>query len=61
MFGRERSQNGVLVEPKKEYLFEVNDDAKLESFKDAIWFVVSFKISHVTHRFMSILGKVLRG
>ncbi|KAF8488261.1 acetyl-CoA synthetase-like protein [Gautieria morchelliformis] len=37
MFGRERFQNGVLVEPKKEYLFEVSDETKLESFKSAIW------------------------
>ncbi|KAF8520979.1 acetyl-CoA synthetase-like protein [Gautieria morchelliformis] len=40
MFGRERVQNGVLIEPKKEYLFEVNNETKLESFKNAIWFSV---------------------
>ncbi|KAJ3540826.1 hypothetical protein NM688_g6172 [Phlebia brevispora] len=37
IFGRGRLQNGMLIEPKKEYRFDPNDMATLESFKDAIW------------------------
>ncbi|KDQ07664.1 hypothetical protein BOTBODRAFT_139808 [Botryobasidium botryosum FD-172 SS1] len=37
MFGRERYQNGVLIEPKKEYEIDPADLEALASFRNAIW------------------------
>lgn len=42
MFGRGRSQNGVLIEPKKEFAFELSDE-KVAQFRDLIWFVPSLE------------------
>lgn len=37
MFGRGRFQNGVLIQPKEQ--FDPNDEAKLEEFRNKIWYV----------------------
>lgn len=37
MFGRGRLQNGILVEPKKQFSFDARDPAALEAFKELIW------------------------
>ena len=37
MFGRGRFQNGVLVEPKKEFAFNPRDEVKLAEFRNIIW------------------------
>ena len=39
MFGRERNQVGVLVEPCPEHAVDVLDDNAVTAFKDQIWFV----------------------
>ncbi len=38
MFGRGRFQNGVIVQPKEP--FDPADEAKLEAFRNKIWFAV---------------------
>lgn len=37
IFGRGRFHNGVVVDPKKEFVFDPSDEDKLEEFRDAIW------------------------
>ncbi|THH15905.1 hypothetical protein EW146_g4648 [Bondarzewia mesenterica] len=37
MFGRGRFQNGVLIEPKKEFMFDPRDERKLADFRNKIW------------------------
>ncbi|EPQ53300.1 acetyl-CoA synthetase-like protein [Gloeophyllum trabeum ATCC 11539] len=37
MFGRERNQVGVLVEPKAQYAFDPSDQAALAAFRNSIW------------------------
>ncbi|KAI9459306.1 acetyl-CoA synthetase-like protein [Russula earlei] len=37
VFGRGRVQNGVLIDPKPEFAFDPNDEAKLEGFRQSIW------------------------
>lgn len=44
MFGRERNQVGVLVQPQ--YEFDVNDEAALAEFRNKIW-CVTHNISYV--------------
>lgn len=39
MFGRGRFQNGVLIDPKPEYIFDATDEVKLRDFRNAIWCV----------------------
>ncbi|KAJ3528018.1 hypothetical protein NM688_g8049 [Phlebia brevispora] len=40
MFGRGRPQNGILIEPKKQFVFDTNDATAAEAFKDTIWATV---------------------
>ncbi|KAI0702388.1 acetyl-CoA synthetase-like protein [Cerioporus squamosus] len=37
MFGRGKFQNGVLIEPTEDYVFDPRDTAKLEAFRNKIW------------------------
>lgn len=37
MFGRGKFQNGILIEPKKEFQFDPRDEAKLVEFRNLIW------------------------
>ena len=37
IFGRGRTQNGVIIDPAEEYRFDVEDKAARERFKEAIW------------------------
>lgn len=37
MFGRGRFQNGVLIDPKPQFVFDPKDEAKLENFRTLIW------------------------
>ncbi|KAI0033029.1 acetyl-CoA synthetase-like protein [Vararia minispora EC-137] len=39
MFGRERFQNGVIIEPVPDFAFDPSDERKLEAFRNAIWCV----------------------
>lgn len=39
MFGRGRPYNGVLVEPKDEHRFNLEDATKLAAFRNLIWYV----------------------
>lgn len=41
MFGRGRTQCGLLVEPKPGHEIDVNDDAHLAEFRNKIWCVLS--------------------
>jgi long-subunit acyl-CoA synthetase (AMP-forming) len=38
MFGRERNQVGVLVEPRVEYPFDPADETALAAFRNLIWY-----------------------
>lgn len=42
MFGQSKFQNGVLIEPKQEYKFDPKDSAKLQEFRNMIWYVALF-------------------
>jgi long-subunit acyl-CoA synthetase (AMP-forming) len=37
MFGRERNQVGVLVEPNVQYKMDPKDEKKVAQFRDVIW------------------------
>ncbi|TFK94521.1 acetyl-CoA synthetase-like protein [Polyporus arcularius HHB13444] len=37
MFGRGKFQNGVLIEPTEDYVFDPKDTAKLEAYRNKIW------------------------
>ncbi|OBZ76703.1 Linear gramicidin synthase subunit D [Grifola frondosa] len=37
MFGRGRFQNGVLIDPKKEFAFDPKDTTRLQQFRNMIW------------------------
>jgi long-subunit acyl-CoA synthetase (AMP-forming) len=39
MFGRQRDQPGVLVEPSTEYQVDVNNEAQVVSFRNKLWYV----------------------
>jgi hypothetical protein len=39
MFGRGRSQTGVLVEPRPEHAIDVTDDKRVAEFRNMIWWV----------------------
>jgi hypothetical protein len=39
MFGRERNQVGVLVEPRPEHFIDVRDDKAVAEFRNRIWYV----------------------
>ena len=38
IFGQGKFQNGVLVEPKPEYVFDPRDEKKLEEFRNKLWY-----------------------
>lgn len=37
MFGRQRDQPGILLEPLPEYQVDVNDNEQLSKFRNLIW------------------------
>lgn len=37
MFGRERNQVGILIEPKPGYEIEVDDEEQLAGFRNRVW------------------------
>ena len=39
MFGRERNQVGVLIEPRTEHPTDVNNEKTVAEFTDQIWYV----------------------
>lgn len=39
VFGRERNQIGVLVEPRTEHLVDTGDDGAVVAFRNKIWYV----------------------
>lgn len=47
MFGRGKFQPGVLIDPKPEYKFDPNDIAKLEAFRNAVWYGFELSLSYV--------------
>lgn len=40
MFGRERNQVGVLLEPRPEYAIDINDEKAVAEFRNQIWYVL---------------------
>ena len=38
IFGQGKFQNGVLIEPKPEYVFDPRDEKKLEEFRNKLWY-----------------------
>ncbi len=53
MFGRGKFQNGVLIEPTEDYVFDPKDTAKLEAFRNKIWCVM-YQFSHLGHLLTNI-------
>lgn len=47
MFGRGKFQPGVLIDPKPEYKFDPNNIAKLEAFRNAVWYGFELYLSYV--------------
>ncbi len=41
MFGREREQAGLLVEPHPERVIDPNDEGALAEFRNKIWYVLA--------------------
>lgn len=39
MFGRERNQVGIIVEPRREHAVDIQDDNALAEFRNKIWCV----------------------
>jgi long-subunit acyl-CoA synthetase (AMP-forming) len=37
MFGRERNQVGIIIEPKPGYEIEVDDEEQLAGFRNLVW------------------------
>ena len=37
MFGRGRFQNGVLIQPAEDFVFDPKDVKKLEQYRNLIW------------------------
>jgi len=37
MFGRQRNQVGILVEPRPEYRVDTKNDQAVEEFRDKVW------------------------
>ena len=44
MFGRGKFQNGVLIEPTEDYVFDPSDVKKLEAYRNKIWCVLLLSI-----------------
>ena len=40
MFGRERNQVGILIEPRLEHAIDVNDEKAVAEFRNQIWYVL---------------------
>ena len=40
MFGRERNQVGVLIEPRPEHAIDVNDEKAVAEFRNKIWYAL---------------------
>ena len=40
MFGRERNQVGVLIEPSPGHAIDVNDEKAVAEFRNQIWYVL---------------------
>jgi hypothetical protein len=42
MFGRGHFQNGVIIDPRKDFVFDPKDETRLADFRNAIWCVVQW-------------------
>ena len=51
MFGSGRFQNGVLIDPKPQFAFDPQDEAKLEAFRKLIWQVSASLSAHFGSQF----------
>ena len=43
MFGRERNQVGVLIEPRPEHAIDVNDEKAVAEFRNQIWYALHLR------------------
>lgn len=50
MFGRERNQVGVLVEPRSEHVVDIGDDNAIAEFRNRIWYVSRLPLCREDHR-----------
>ena len=50
MFGRERDQAGVIIEPTLEHRLDPNDSDALTNFRNAIWCALSQQLMFEAHR-----------
>lgn len=49
MFGRGQFHNGVIVDPRQDFVFDPKDNALLAEFRNAIWRVLERNFSHLKH------------
>lgn len=50
MFGRERFNAGVLIEPNPNYSFDSSDAAKLADYRNTIWYCIAITaLGRVSH------------
>jgi hypothetical protein len=42
MFGRGQLQNGVIIDPSQDFIFDPKDSSLLANFRDAIWRVLGW-------------------
>jgi hypothetical protein len=46
MFGRERNQVGVLLEPRPEHAIDVKDDNAVAEFRNRIWYALHSRLGN---------------
>jgi long-subunit acyl-CoA synthetase (AMP-forming) len=47
VFGRERNQVGILIEPRPEHAIDVNDEQAVVEFRNKIWYVSELRSSEL--------------
>lgn len=47
MFGRARSEVGILIEPRPNYAIDINDQPKLAELRNKLWYVVGSSMSYL--------------
>lgn len=57
MFGREREQPGILVEPFPGHEIDPNDTVQLSNFRNKIWYTLLPRIHSNTHISVGLMSK----
>ncbi|KAJ3821631.1 putative aminoadipate reductase [Lentinula raphanica] len=60
MFGRERDQTGILVEPSPAHKVDVKDPAQISAFRNSIWHVISLNLVEDANRIAPAFSKIFK-